>query len=104
MDTQEVIAQAAQLRARVRQYAGLHGISGAAAAAKAQVCEFLRNYAGSRSAFLKQAEAARGSSTHIISVMDSIVMAFIEYLQAGLATGVSPERRAQLDVVSDLLA
>ena len=103
MDTEGIVQQAESLQARIRQYArrdleGEHG-----EAAKAQVCEFLRSYAGPKSAFLKQAEAAHGFSTRLVATLDSIVKSFIEYLQAGLATGVSPERRAQLDVVSDLL-
>ena len=39
----------------------------------------------------------------MVATLVSIVQSFIEYVQAGLATGVSPERQAQLDVVSDLL-
>jgi hypothetical protein len=65
MDTKGIIRQAEGLRTRIRAYAredhdGSHG-----EAAKAQVCEFLRAYAGPKS--------------------------------------FSPERRAQLDVVSDIL-
>ena len=60
MDTQEITRQVEALQIRVRQYArhdknGDHG-----EAAKAQVCEFLRIYAGPKSAFLQQAEAASG--------------------------------------------
>ena len=39
----------------------------------------------------------------MVATLVSLVDSFIEYLQAGLATGISPERQAQLDVVSDLL-
>ena len=103
MDTQEITRQVEALQIRVRQYArhdknGDHG-----EAAKAQVCEFLRIYAGPKSAFLKQAEVARGFSDYLIATLDSILGSFTEYLQAGLSAGESPERRAQLDVVSDLL-
>ena len=88
MDTEEVIGQATHLQARIRQYAQL---SEGGLAAKAQVCEFLRNYAGARNAFLQQAEAARGVTTYLVRTLDAIIKAFIEYLEAGLATGVSPE-------------
>ena len=93
MNTQEITRQAEALRIRISQSAKPTG-------AMAQVCEFLRIYAGPKSAFLKQAEA---SQIQILPSLDSILSAFTEYLQAGLSAGESPERRAQLDVVSDLL-
>ena len=65
--------------------------------------EFLRIYAGPKSAFLEQAEAARGATVLVIAALISILDSFTAYLQAGLSAGESPERRAQLDVVSDLL-
>ena len=104
MDTEETIRQAESLQARIRTYqqrepAGCHG-----EAAKAQVCEFLRHYAGPKSAFLKQAEVVESYDDDVLCArLVSIVQSFIEYVQADLATGVSPERQAQLDVVSDLL-
>ena len=104
MGTEEIIRQSESLQARIRTYRqrepeGYHG-----EAAQAQVCEFLRNYAGPKSAFLKQAEVVHAySDDGLFATLVSIVQSFTEYLQAGLATGVSPERKAQLDVVSDLL-
>ena len=65
--------------------------------------EFLRIYAGPKSAFLEQAEAAGEFWDYLVPALDSILGSFTEYLQAGLLAGKSPERRAQLDVVSDLL-
>ena len=94
MDTQEIIRQAKAMRTRIRQ----HTIS---VGAKGQVCEFLRIYAGPKSAFLKQAEES--TSLHLLVKLDFILRSFTEYLQAGLSAGESPERRAQLDVVSDLI-
>ena len=95
MDTQEIIRQAQAMRTRIGQ--------SAAVGAKAQVCEFLRIYAGPKSAFLIQAEGAGGHSGRVIGSLVSILASFTGYLQAGLSVGESPERRAQLDVVSDLL-
>ena len=95
MDTEAVVRQANSLQARIREYARRDSDGDYGEAAKAQVCEFLRNYAGPRSAFLKQAEAAHGYSSYLVTTLDSIVKSFIEYVQAGLATSVSPERRAQ---------
>ena len=78
--------------------------SSAATAARAQVCEFLRHYAAPKSAFLREAQTVRAhNSTATVEMLHSLLGSFVEYLQAGLATGVSPERQAQLDVVSDLL-
>ena len=93
MDTQEITRQAEAMRTRISK-------SDLPTGAKAQVCEFLRMYAGPKSAFLEQAETVR---VHVLTQLDSILGAFTEYLQAGLSAGESPERRAQLDVVSDLL-
>ena len=103
MDTEEIIRAAETLQARIHGYAQRGGDGDHGEAAQAQVCEFLRNYAGPKSAFLKQAEAAHGLSRYLVATLVSIMQSFVEYLRAGLATGVSPERRAQLDVVSDLL-
>jgi len=103
MDTKELMRQAEDLRARIRRYARQDHAGAYGEAAKAQVCEFLRAYAGPKSAFLKQAEAAQGFSGYLVTTLDSILTSFVEYLQAGLATGISPERKAQLDVVSDIL-
>jgi hypothetical protein len=71
--------------------------------AKTQVCEFLRTYAGPKSSFLKEAEAAAGFADYIIPTLTGILDSYIEYLIAGIAGGRPPERRAQLDVVSDVL-
>ena len=103
MDTEEIIREAESLLVRIEGYARRGRNANHGEAARAQVCEFLRNYAGPKSAFLKEAEAAYGDSGFQVATLASIVQSFVEYLRAGLATGVSPERRAQLDVVSDLL-
>ena len=103
MDTEDLVQQSETLRARIRQYARSDQRGDYGEGAKAQVCEFLRNYAGPKSEFLKRAEAAHGYPGYVVTTLDSILKSFIEYLQAGLAMGVSPERQAQLDIVSDLL-
>ena len=103
MSTDEVVVQARALQERIKGYATGDEDGNIGEAAKAQVCEFLRAYAGPKSAFLKQAEAARGYAAYLVTTLDAILTSFIQYLQAGLATGLSPERRAQLDVVSDIL-
>lgn len=72
----------------------------------AQICEFLRTYAGPKNSFLDQiqkydprANNEQYASENIARVLRS----YLEYVQAGLSTGISPERKAQLDVVSDFL-
>jgi len=71
--------------------------------AKAQITEFLRDFAGPKSSFLKMAEESQASveifQSRLLSVLDS----FKSYVEAGLQGQVSPARRAQLDVVSDFL-
>lgn len=39
----------------------------------------------------------------MIGQLTAVLDSFIEYLGAGLATGISPQRKAQIDVVSDFL-
>ena len=102
MDAQEVVRHAESLRVRIREYARHDTNGDYGQAAKAQVCEFFRNYGGPKSAFLQQAEAAHGYSGYLVTTLDAILKSFIEYLQSGLATGVAPERQAQMDIVSDL--
>lgn len=108
MDAKQIIDQAARLRERLKGYVearqGGNKIGSPEEAAKAQVCEFLRQYAGPKSAFLKQAEAASGYTAFMIATLTAILNSFIEYVEAGLATGLSPERQAQIDVVSDFLS
>jgi len=103
VDAEELIRQAERLQDRIRRYAKEDHGGAYGEAAKAQVCEFLRAYAGTKSAFLKQAEAAHGFASYLVTTLDSILKSFVEYIHAGLATGISPERKAQLDVVSDIL-
>jgi len=104
MDNTELIKQTKDLQERIKRYGGDSEEANLADAAKAQACEFLRTYSGPKSAFLKQAEAAKGYSGYVVTTLDAILRSYVEYLTAGLATGNSPERRAQLDVVSDYLA
>jgi len=103
MNTEQLIQQAKALRKRIQSYAIDDPAGDPGDAAQAQVCEFLRNYAGPKSAFLKQAESASGYSSYLVRTLTAILDSFVEYLEAGLASDVSPERRAQLDVVSDML-
>jgi len=71
-----------------------------------QACEFLRNYASPKSSFLEQIKnynplnmSDEYARDHVRDILES----FIQYLESGFHQGVSPERKAQLDVVSDFL-
>jgi hypothetical protein len=104
MDTAELIKQTQDLQQRIKRYGGDSKEGNLFNAARAQACEFLRTYSGPKSSFLKQAEQAGGySAEYIVNTLEAILQSYVEYLTAGLATGNSPERRAQLDVVSDYL-
>jgi len=69
-----------------------------------QACEFLRNYAGEKSSFYKSALDLKGLTYDIrAESISSILLSFAEYIEAGLKEEISPERRAQIDIVNDLL-
>jgi hypothetical protein len=103
MDTDEIVQHAVALRKRIQAYGRDEDSGSPADAAQAQVCEFLHTYAGAKSAFLKLAQSAQGFDSFRVKTLTAIMDSFVEYLESGLATGLSPERRAQLDVVSDIL-
>lgn len=94
MDSNELIEHAKSILVRVRQTTNFAGV-------KAEVCEFLRVYAGAKSSFYESASKFYG--VYETKNLSSILESFISYVEAGLQSEVSPERRAQLDVVSDIL-
>ena len=94
--------QMAQLAQDVRASGGLHS-SIRSNGSKAEVCEFLSRYAGPRSAFFREASNLRGIEEYQFEGLASILSSFISFIKTGLAEGISPERQAQLDVISDFL-
>lgn len=70
-----------------------------------EATEFLRVYAGERSAFFVHLEKVRRTAEpkvilwHVVSALEG----FINYVENGLLEGVSIQRKAQIDVVSDFL-
>ena len=69
-----------------------------------QACEFLRTFAGAKNSFFESARAAdKYSDEYRAKVTASILESFAQYVASGLVQEISPERQAQLDVVSDLL-
>jgi len=99
MDTAALIQQARRITtilagAEQMTFAGAH----------AQACEFLRMYAGPKSAFLENIRKLEGyAPDYGARLAAGIMESFIQYLEAGLQSETTPERRAQLDVVSDFL-
>ena len=70
----------------------------------AQICEFLKRYAGTNSAFFETAKFAQQYNNEYASkILIGTLNSFIDYVKAGLLSSISPERKAQLDVVSDFL-
>jgi hypothetical protein len=72
----------------------------------AEACEFLRMYAGPKSEFLDSLKAFNPRSfndEYVSSNVRAVLSSFRAYVEAGLHAEITPERRAQLDVVSDFL-
>lgn len=71
-----------------------------------EVCEFLRVYAGPNNEFYKAilsyGERSFSYETQA-KLTNQLLRSFSEFIKAGLLSEVSPERRAQLDVVGDYL-
>jgi len=70
---------------------------------KAAVAEFFRSYVGPKSSFYLEAKDVGGAPASQLKSLEALLRSFAEYVAAGLHAGVSPARRAQLEVVSDLL-
>lgn len=99
MDAAALIQQAKRIMSNLQgsgqmTYLGAH----------AQACEFLRVYAGPKSAFLENMRKLEGYAPDYGAQLAARVMeSFVQYVEAGLHSEIPPERRAQLDVVSDFL-
>ena len=98
MNTDDLIKQARRIVEK--------GKAGSAAAGiLAEATEFLRVYAGEKSTFFVYLNAInRGAaSAYINRYVVEILEGFIRYVENGLLEGISIERKAQIDVVSDFL-
>lgn len=100
MDSSNVVAQIARLQKEIaaagQSFPKLNGV-------KAQVAEFLRQTAGPKSSFVTLAQNAGGSTDYMAANLNAALENFKAYIEAGLHGALSPERQAQLDVVSDFL-
>ncbi len=67
--------------------------------------EFLRVYAGEKSSFYTQLliDLQQTTNSSKIGYVKEAIIGFISFLENGLFDGISLERRAQIDVVSDYL-
>lgn len=79
--------------------------SGSGASILTQALEFLRIYAGEKSSFYKKLEplVAWNSDKQINDAVSKILTGYVNHLKSGFAGGISIERKAQIDVVSDFL-
>ena len=95
MDANELIEQAKRITSS--------GAKGSSMLAEAQ--EFLRVYTGERSAFFQQLNqvSPNWDSNVVRSDVISVLGGFIRFAEHGLLEGISIERKAQIDVVSDFL-
>lgn len=95
MDASELIEQAKRITNS--------GAEGTSMLPEAQ--EFLRVYAGERSAFFKQLNEVNPNwdSNIVKSDVIKVLRGFIRFVEHGLLKGISIERKAQTDVVSDFL-
>ncbi len=71
----------------------------------AEASEFLRVYAGEKSSFLKTLNKVDQSygENHTVNSVAAVLEGFIRYVENDLLEGISIERQAQVDVVSDFL-
>lgn len=72
---------------------------------RAQVLDFLRVAAGPKSAFSQEVEQMLSNSDwYQATQLAAIMQSFVGHMERGLGGAISVERKAQLDVVSDLLS
>ncbi len=104
MNREELISQTKSIIQKANKDQDIVGVY-------AEACEFLRVYAGPRSSFLRTLERfdpfkeREPGFKNVFSPdpIRGVLESFLDYVESGLHEGMSPERRAQLDVVSDFL-
>jgi hypothetical protein len=99
MNRTELIAHTKRLVIKARD-------EGEIAGTYAEACEFLRTYAGANNSFLetiKEWKPTKMGTELAAQQIEKVLSSFLSYLEAGLYQGMSPERQAQIDVVSDFL-
>lgn len=97
MDKEEILKQARRILKR---------FSGDTLGAIPEAAEFLRVYAGERSVFYKNISKLNPEdyvNHRIAAIAKGALTGFVGYVQNDLHKGISLERRAQLETVSDFL-
>ena len=102
MTTEEIVSHAKRLAASVAE---AENDNAGFWAEYAQASEFLRTFGGPNNSFLNTITRVVGqyNEGHIAKITAKTLLRFASYLESGLAEEITPERRAQLDIVSDLL-
>ena len=108
MTLDETISHAKHFRDELRQLETLARADGKSqyfvVGIRTQVLDFLRAAAGPKSAFAQQVQDLPATADwHQAARLAAIMQSFVDHLERGLGAAVSLERKAQLDVVSDLL-
>ena len=108
MDLKVAVSKARDLIARLRsveraQTGGFEPGRPAVDGLQAQVVELMRTFAGPHSHFFSAARVLTGADGYRANILVSIAEGFIDHVESGLMTAMSPQRQGQLDVVSDLL-
>jgi|688.fasta_scaffold333120_3 hypothetical protein len=111
MDTQLLIEQAQRIISNIDQRLGsvksfILDDYAASQGYVTEAAEFLRVYAGEKSAFftsLKQCLDGKHNGEYLGKLAIESLTGYVRYLEAGLHEGVTPTRQAQLDTVSDFL-
>lgn len=99
MEHEQYIQHIERLISKARNPQTIHGVY-------AEVCQFLHSYDGPKSQFLtsiKQYNPTSYAEDYAAGYISNVLQSYLDYIKAGLLQDVSPERRAQLDVVSDFL-
>ncbi len=97
MNTEDLIKQVRRLINDAQE--------GSASGAVLEAKELLREHAGEKSAFFKEVNSigATWGQESIVEYLIAPLEAFIRHIEHGLLEGVSIERKAQIEVVSDFL-
>lgn len=99
MERDELISQLKRLLSKVRPDESIYGTH-------SEVCEFLRLHTSPKSAFLqaiRKFDPDGMSNEYSARSITQNLAALIASVEAGVHEGLSPQRQAELDVVSDFL-
>ncbi|UTB32034.1 MAG: hypothetical protein NKF70_11095 [Methanobacterium sp. ERen5] len=96
MDVKELVRQAERIKVNTQENAK-EGLP--------EAIEFLRIHVGKESTFYEQAKLIKFGDyeDNIKNKIIPILNSFINYINSGLLEGISLERQAQIDIVSDFL-